>query len=86
MSTKNTPHLRPRRRNLGPLRLQTPVRPARRQVPSGHLHRNRLPAEKEVRNLEDAAMKYKNIDHIVITTKNFEACLPIYVDILGMKA
>lgn len=31
-------------------------------------------------------MKYKNIDHIVITTKNFEACLPIYVDILGMKA
>ena len=45
-----------------------------------------LPAEKEVRNFEDAAMKYKNIDHIVITTKNFEACLPIYVDILGMKA
>ena len=31
-------------------------------------------------------MKYKNIDHIVITTKNFEACLSIYVDILGMKA
>lgn len=31
-------------------------------------------------------MKYKTIDHIVITTENLEACLHFYVDILGMRA
>ena len=29
-------------------------------------------------------MKFKNIDHIVITTQNLEACLHFYADILGM--
>lgn len=30
-------------------------------------------------------MKIKNLDHLVITTKNIDACLHFYVDILGMK-
>lgn len=30
-------------------------------------------------------MKFKYIDHIVITTQNLDACLHFYVDILGMK-
>lgn len=30
-------------------------------------------------------MKFKNIDHIVITTQNLEACLHFYADILGME-
>lgn len=30
-------------------------------------------------------MKFKNIDHIVITTENLGACLHFYVDILGME-
>lgn len=30
-------------------------------------------------------MKFKNIDHIVITTQNLDACLHFYVDILGME-
>lgn len=30
-------------------------------------------------------MKLKNIDHLVITTSNLEACLHFYVDILGMN-
>lgn len=30
-------------------------------------------------------MKFKNIDHLVITTQNLSACLHFYVDILGMK-
>ena len=30
-------------------------------------------------------MKFKNIDHIVITTQDLKACLHFYVDILGME-
>lgn len=30
-------------------------------------------------------MKFKNIDHIVITTQDLKACLYFYVDILGME-
>lgn len=30
-------------------------------------------------------MKLKNIDHMVITTKDIEKCLHFYIDILGMK-
>lgn len=30
-------------------------------------------------------MKFKNIDHLVITTQNLKACLHFYVDILGME-
>lgn len=30
-------------------------------------------------------MKFKNIDHIVITTQNLEKCLHFYLDILGME-
>lgn len=29
-------------------------------------------------------VKFKHIDHIVITTQNLDACLHFYVDILGM--
>ena len=31
-------------------------------------------------------MKYKTIDHIVITTENLEACLHFYVDIVRISA
>ncbi|MCH4039366.1 MAG: VOC family protein [Lachnospiraceae bacterium] len=30
-------------------------------------------------------MKIKNIDHLVITTQNLDACLHFYADILGME-
>lgn len=30
-------------------------------------------------------MKFKNIDHVVITTQNLQKCLHFYVDVLGMK-
>ena len=30
-------------------------------------------------------MRFKNIDHIVITTQDVDACLHFYVDILGME-
>ncbi len=30
-------------------------------------------------------MKFRNIDHIVITTQDLEACLHFYADILGME-
>ncbi len=30
-------------------------------------------------------MKFKNIDHVVITTKNLSDCIHFYVDILGME-
>lgn len=30
-------------------------------------------------------MNLKNLDHLVITTKNLEACLHFYVDVLGME-
>ncbi len=29
-------------------------------------------------------MKFRNIDHLVITTQNLEECLHFYVDVLGM--
>lgn len=30
-------------------------------------------------------MTFKNIDHIVITTQDLQACLHFYVDVLGME-
>lgn len=30
-------------------------------------------------------MKFKNIDHLVITTSDLKACLHFYVDVLGME-
>lgn len=31
------------------------------------------------------AMKIKNLDHLVITTRNLDSCLHFYVDVLGME-
>lgn len=30
-------------------------------------------------------MKIRNLDHLVITTQNLDACLRFYVDVLGME-
>lgn len=30
-------------------------------------------------------MKFRTIDHLVITTQNLQACLHFYVDVLGME-
>ena len=30
-------------------------------------------------------MRYRNIDHLVITTRNLQDCLHFYVDVLGME-
>ena len=30
-------------------------------------------------------MRYRNIDHLVITTRNLQDCLHFYIDVLGME-